>query len=169
MAGGKQGNARMDAFSGPPVIRLHPDDGVAIAQSVLPPGAPRGPRLAPARRVPAGHKVALRPHAAGEAVRRYGQIIGFATEDIRAGEWVHMHNLSMGDFARDYAWGVEAKPTEFVPEPATFMGIRRADGRAATRNYIGIVTSVNCSAHVAELVATAFRRNPLTGQNPLAD
>ena len=100
-------------------------------------------------------------------MRRYGQIIGFATEDIAAGEWVHTHNLSMGDFARDYAWGVDAKPTEPVPEPATFMGIRRADGRAATRNYIGIITSVNCSAHVADLIATAFRRNPLTGHDPL--
>jgi altronate hydrolase len=56
----------------------------------------------------------------------------------------------MGDFARDYAWGVDAKPTEFVMRrPATFMGIRRADGRVATRNYIGILTSVNCSAHVS--------------------
>jgi altronate hydrolase len=74
----------------------------------------------------------------------------------------------MGDFARDYAWGADARPTAFVAEPATFMGIRRADGRAATRNYIGIVTSVNCSAHVAELIAAAFRRNPLAGQDPLA-
>jgi altronate hydrolase len=73
--------------------------------------------LATARRVPAGHKVALRPHAAGDAVRRYGQIIGFATEAIAPGEWVHTHNLSMGDFARDYAWGVDAKPTESWPSP----------------------------------------------------
>jgi altronate hydrolase len=165
----KQGNTRMDAIASPPIIRLHPEDGVAIARRVLPPGTPLAPGLATARRLPAGHKVALRSHAAGEAVRRYGQIIGFATEDIAAGEWVHTHNLSMGDFARDYAWGVDAKPTEPVPEPATFMGIRRADGRAATRNYIGIITSVNCSAHVADLIATAFRRNPLTGHDPLAE
>src|SRR4028118_349528 len=65
MAGEKQGNARMDAFSGPPIIRLHPDDGVAIARNALPPGAPLGPGFATARRVPAGHKVARRPHAAG--------------------------------------------------------------------------------------------------------
>ena len=168
MAGNRQGNTGMDAFSGPPLIRLHPEDGVAIARNVLPPGAPLAPGLASKRRVPAGHKVALRPHAAGEAVRRYGQIIGFATEDIPAGEWVHTHNLSMGDFARDYAWGADAKPTEPAAEPATFMGIRRADGRVATRNYIGIITSVNCSAHVAELIAAAFRRNPLADEDPLA-
>ena len=159
----------MDAVAGPPVIRLHPEDSVAIARRALPEGAPLAPGLATARRVPAGHKVALRPHAPGEAVRRYGQIIGFATEAIAPGEWVHTHNLSMGDFARDYAYGADAKPTEYVAEPATFLGIRRTDGRAATRNYIGIVTSVNCSAHVAELIAAAFRRNPLTGQDPLAE
>src|SRR5215218_2351564 len=158
----------MDAFSGPPIIRLHPDDGVAIAWGVLQPGTPLGPGLAAKRRVPAGHKVALRPHAAGEAVRRYGQIIGFATKPIAPGDWVHSHNLAMGDFARDYAYGVDAKPTEPVPVPAHFLGIRRPDGRVATRNYIGILTSVNCSAHVAELIAAAFRRNPLAGEDPLA-
>ena len=159
----------MDAVAGPPVIRLHPEDSVAIARNVLPSGAPLAPGLATARRVPAGHKVALRPHAAGDAVRRYGQIIGFATEAIAPGDWVHTHNLSMGEFARNYAWGVDAKPTEPVAEPAGFMGIRRADGRVATRNHIGIITSVNCSAHVADLIAAAFRRNPLSGHDPLAE
>jgi altronate hydrolase len=56
-----------------------------------------------------------------------------------------------------------------VPVPATFQGIRRPDGRVATRNYIGIVTSVNCSAHVADLIADAFKRNPFKGDDPLAD
>ena len=117
MAVAEQGNARMDAFSGPPIIRLHPDDGVAIARNVLPPGAPLGPGLATARRVPAGHKVALRPHSSGDAVRRYGQIIGFATEAIAPGDWVHTHNLSMGDFARDYAWGVTRSRPSSWPSP----------------------------------------------------
>ena len=76
----------MDAIAGPPVIRLHPDDSVAIARNAVPAGAPLAPGLATARRVPAGHKVALRPHAPGDAVRRYGQIIGFATEAIAPGE-----------------------------------------------------------------------------------
>ena len=100
-------------------------------------------------RIPAGHKVAIRPIATGEPIRRYGQIIGFATAPIAPGEWVHTHNCAMGDFAHDYAWGVDAKPTPNFDLPATFVGIRRADGRVATRNYIGILTSVNCSAHVA--------------------
>ena len=159
----------MDAITQPPVIRLHPEDGVVIARQALPPGAPVGPGIAAAQRIPPGHKVAVRGHAPGEPVRRYGQIIGFATQPIAPGEWVHTHNLAMGDFARDYAFGVDARPTDYVPQPATFMGIRRPDGRVATRNYIGILTSVNCSAHVAELIAQAFRRNPITGEDPLAD
>ena len=159
----------MDAQTQPPVIRLHPEDGVVIARQVLPPGTPVGGGVSTAVRVPAGHKVAVRKHEKGEAVRRYGQIIGFTTEDVLPGQWVHTHNLAMGDFARDYGWGVDARPTDYVPVPATFQGIRRPDGRVATRNYIGIVTSVNCSAHVADLIAQAFRRNPLTGENPLAD
>jgi altronate hydrolase len=109
----------------------------------------------------------VRPHAKGEPIRRYGQIIGFATDAIVPGAWVHTHNCEMGDFARDYAWGVDAKPTAHIDPPASFMGIRRADGRAATRNYIGIITSVNCSAHVAELIARQFERNPITGHDPL--
>ncbi|WP_206664524.1 UxaA family hydrolase [Dankookia rubra] len=158
----------MDAMTQPPVIRLHPEDGVVIARQVLPPGTPLGGGVSTAARVPAGHKIAVKAHAKGEPVRRYGQIIGFATDAIPPGAWVHTHNLGMGDFSRDYAFGRDAKPLEQVATPATFQGIIRADGRVATRNYIGIITSVNCSAHVAELIAMAFRRNPLTGEDPLA-
>ncbi len=153
----------------PLVIRLHPEDGVVIARATLLPGTPVGDGVATTGRVPAGHKVAVRPHAPGEPIRRYGQIIGFATAPIATGEHVHVHNCGMGEFARDYAWGVDAKPTAMVDHPATFQGIRRADGRMATRNYIGILTTVNCSAHVAGVVADAFRRNVATGHDPLAD
>ena len=75
----------------------------------------------------------------------------------------------MGDFAKDYAFGVDVTPTPNFDLPATFEGIRRPDGRVATRNYIGILTSVNCSAHVAGMVADVFKKNPFTGDNPLAD
>ncbi len=152
-----------------PVIRLHPEDGVVIARAALLPGAPVAEGVAAAERIPAGHKVAVRAHAQGEPVRRYGQIIGFATRPIAPGQHVHTQNCGMGDFSRDYAYGVDATPTASIDPPATFMGIRRADGRVATRNYIGILTSVNCSAHVAELVAGAFRRNPFSGHDPLAE
>jgi len=153
----------------PPVIRLSPDDNVVIARATLLPGAPIGDNLAARQRIPAGHKIAVRPIQPGEAVRRYGQIIGFASAPIGLGEHVHTQNCEMGDFAKDYAYGVDARPTDFITPQATFQGIRRPDGRVATRNYIGILTSVNCSAHVAEVVAGMFRRNPITGYDPLAD
>jgi altronate hydrolase len=156
-------------MSSPPLtIRLHPDDGVVIARATLLPGTPvEG--VATIGRVPAGHKIATRPHAVGEPIRRYGQIIGFATAPIAAGEHVHVQNCGMGDFSKDYAWSVDARPTEMIDPPATFEGIVRPDGRVATRNYIGILTTVNCSAHVASVVADAFRRNLMTGENPLAE
>ncbi|MGH7041399.1 MAG: UxaA family hydrolase [Acetobacteraceae bacterium] len=153
----------------PPVIRLHPDDSVVIARVTLLPGVAVAEGVTATERVPAGHKVAVRPLAPGEPVRRYGQIIGFATTAIAPGQHVHVQNCGMGDFAKDYAFGVDACPTAYVATPATFQGIRRADGRVATRNYIGIVTSVNCSAHVAGLIADAFRPNPFGAADPLAD
>jgi altronate hydrolase len=153
----------------PPVIRLHPEDSVVIARATLLPGAPVADGVKATARIPAGHKVAVRPIARNEPIRRYGQIIGFASDDIAPGAHVHVHNCEMGDFAKDYAYGVDAQPTAFFDAPATFQGIRRPDGRVATRNYIGILTSVNCSAHVAGVVADMFRHNPLTGHDPLAD
>ncbi len=150
-------------------IRLHPEDGVVIARASLLPGTEVADGITATQRIPAGHKVAVRPHAAGEPVRRYGQIIGFATRPISPGEHVHVQNCGMGEFSRDYAYGKDATPTQYVDAPATFEGIRRPDGRVATRNYIGILTSVNCSAHVAGLIADAFRRNPFTGHDPLGD
>ena len=153
----------------PPIIRLHPEDSVVIARATLLPGAPVGDNVLATQRIPAGHKVAVRAIADGEPIRRYGQIIGFASAAIAPGEHVHVHNCEMGDFAKDYAYGVDAKPTEFFEPAATFQGIRRPDGKVATRNYIGILTSVNCSAHVAAVVADMFKRNPMTGADPLSD
>ena len=152
-----------------PTIALHPDDEVVIARTTLLPGAPLAPGVVAGERIPAGHKAAVRAIAAGEAVRRYGQVIGFATQPIAPGAHVHVHNIGMGDFAKDYAYSRDARPTAMANEALTFQGIRRPDGRFATRNYIGILTSVNCSAHVADLVADAFKRNPFTGTDPLAD
>jgi altronate hydrolase len=152
-----------------PVIRLHPEDGVLIARATLLPGTPVADGVVAQERIPAGHKVAVRPHAVGEPIIRYGQIIGFATAEIGAGRHVHVRNCGMGDFAKDYAYGVDATPTAFLNPAATFEGIRRPDGRVATRNYIGILTSVNCSAHVAGLVADAFKKHPFSGHDPLAD
>ena len=139
------------------VIRLNPADDVVIARVDVPNGTLLVKENVRANvLIPAGHKIATRAVAAGKPVRRYNQIIGFATRDIKAGDHVHVHNVSMGDFERDYAFCVEAKPTAFITPQATFQGIVRPDGRVATRNYIGIITSVNCSATVARLIARQF-------------
>jgi altronate hydrolase len=141
-------------------IRLHRDDDVVIARSQLVGGTRIDEEGVTAMGlIPAGHKMAVRAIEPGTAVRRYGQIIGFASQAIQPGQHVHTHNLAMGDFARDYAYGAEARDVKPVAEPATFQGIVRADGRVATRNYIGILTSVNCSATVARAIADHFRRD----------
>ena len=88
---------------------------------------------------------------AGSPVRRYGQVIGVASQPIRAGQHVYSHNLVIGEFTRDHAFSIEARVTPMATQPATFRGIVRADGHFATRNYIGILTSVNCSATVARV------------------
>ncbi|MBT2327004.1 UxaA family hydrolase [Variovorax paradoxus] len=140
------------------VIRLHAQDDVVISLDQLVSGTHiESEGIAAAGLIPPGHKMATRAIEPGAAVRRYGQIIGFASQRIRAGQ--HTHNLSMGDFVRDHAHGAEARPTFRTAEPASFEGIVREDGRVATRNYIGILTSVNCSATVARAIADHFRRD----------
>ncbi|MGH8799078.1 MAG: UxaA family hydrolase, partial [Casimicrobiaceae bacterium] len=139
-------------------IRLHPADDVVIARQQLVSGIVLlDEHVTVSGLIPPGHKVATRAIGVGEPVKRYNQIIGFAKRPVAPGEHVHLHNLAMGDFARDYAIGADVKPTAYVDPPATFMGIVRADGRVATRNYIGILSTVNCSATVAHGIADAFK------------
>ncbi len=152
-----------------PFIRLHAADDVLIARAQLV-GGTTVESVTVKGLIPAGHKIATRAIAVGEPVRRYNQIIGFASKPIAPGEHVHTHNLDMGsnkgNFARDYAFGADVKP---APErlSATFMGIQRPDGRVATRNYIGVLTSVNCSATAARAIADHFSRH--TNPQALAD
>src|SRR6185295_11495138 len=141
-------------------IRLHPADDVVIARAQLIGGTKLlDEDVTVAGLIPPGHKVATRAIGAGAPVRRYDQIIGSAKVAIAPGQHVHTHNLEFSSFARDYAAASGAKPTAYVDTPATFDGIVRADGRIATRNYIGILTSVNCSATVARAIADHFRRD----------
>ena len=139
-------------------IKLHDIDDVLIARGALTAGTILADfdDLVALADIPAAHKIACRDVAQGAPVRRYGQIIGFATQPIRAGDHVHVHNVSMGDFARDYAFGEDMKQVDAATVPLTFNGFRRADGRVATRNYIGVVSTVNCSATVTKLVAQHF-------------
>ena len=137
------------------VIRLNPLDNVVIARQALPEGLSLEAEAITVRQpIPSGHKVATLRVEQGQPLRRYGQIIGFASQPIEAGDHVHVHNVEMGDFARDYAFGVDAHATPSTE--AVFQGIVRADGRVATRNYVGILTSVNCSATVARAVLITF-------------
>jgi altronate hydrolase len=150
-------------------IRLNPADDVVIARIELPAGTEIiKEKVRTSVTVPAGHKIAAREIKVGEPVRRYNQIIGFATQPIKPGDHVHVHNLAMGDFQRDYAFCADYKPVDHVANPATFMGIKRADGRVATRNYLGVISSVNCSAHVCRQIAKHFDED-LMAQYPNVD
>jgi altronate hydrolase/galactarate dehydratase len=141
------------------VIRLHASDNVIVALADLAQGEALEDGVVTTGAVPRGHKVAMRAIAAGEKVIRYGQIIGAATQGIAPGEHVHTHNLGMGDHAQDYAFGREARALDLPVAARTFMGYHRADGKVGTRNYLGVLTSVNCSGSVARFIAEACERD----------
>jgi len=145
-----------------PLIRLHPADDVLIATRQLLPGLSlASEQLVVREPIPPAHKVAAHDIQAGEPVRRYSQIIGFASAHIAAGAHVHVHNLSMGEFERDYGVGQGVRATQPVNPPATFMGYKRPNGKVGTRNYIAIIASVNCSATVVRAIANHFSRERL--------
>ncbi len=129
-------------------LQLNPADNVSVA-------------LRQDDGIPAGHKKATETITTGEAVRKYNQIIGFASVDIAAGEHVHTHNCDFASFERDYAYSEDAVSTAFVPqnERATFMGFDRGHARVGTRNYIGILSTVNCSATVAKHIALEIEKS----------
>ena len=141
----------------PTTIKLHPNDNVAVAVKTLPAGSDAGTAgVTTETPVPAGHKVAQARIDIDQPIRKYNQIIGFASKTILPGQHVHSHNVTLRDFERDYAFGKDVKIPEEVEQQATFEGFLRPDGRAGTRNYIGVLTSVNCSATVAKYIGAAF-------------
>jgi len=153
-------------------IRLGAEDNLVVALQPLAAGEDSGHGgVAAGNDIPAGHKLATVDIAAGEPIRKFDQIIGFAAGAIRAGEHIHTHNCDFRGFARDYAFGIDAKPTAFVPEAerATFRGFRRATGKVGTRNYIGILSSVNCSATVAKQIAERLERSGVFDRYPNVD
>src|SRR4029079_10487822 len=100
------------------------EDDVVIARVEIPAGTILAKEnVRAAVRIPAGHKIAVRAVEKGKPAHRYHQIIGFATQPIAAGDHVHVHNVAMGDFQRDYAFSSLTTPTNYVSEKATFMGI----------------------------------------------
>jgi altronate hydrolase len=148
----------------PITVRLNPNDNVVVARVAILSETPLpGEEVVTRGRVPAGHKVATRPIAEGEPVRKFNQIIGFASANIAPGEHVHVQNCAMAEFDRDYAIGADVRPTAFVPEAErrSFDGFLRADGKAGTRNYIGVLSTVNCSASVCKFIADQFPKDVL--------
>jgi len=147
-------------------LRLNPSDHVAVARVPLGKGlvleTPDGD-IEVRQSIPTGHKIALVGRDAGDPIRRYGHIIGFASDPIDPGEHVHTHNLHVGQLQHDYAFGQDARPVNLVPEAErrTFLGYRRPDGRAGTRNFLAVISSVNCSASVSRYVAERFRGDAL--------
>ena len=157
-------------MSAPRVIHLGPSDNVVVAvDSVAPGDTAHG--ITARGRVGRGHKMAIVPIREGEPVQKFGQIIGFAKSHIAPGEWVHEHNVGLHEFDRDYRFAEDARPDDLLPdgERATFEGYRRASGKTGTRNYIGILTSVNCSASVARFAAQAVERSGALRDYPEID
>ena len=160
-------------------VALNPIDDVAIAKEALVPrtlltALPGGdPDLETRGVIPAGHKFALRDIAEGDPVRRYGQIIGFATQAIGRGQHVHSQNLAVRDFDRStlYDIGAEAVPVTYVPdaERRTFMGYRRHDGRVGTRNFVAVLASVNCSSTATRRVVDHFAKPGMLDAYPNID
>jgi len=144
----------------PGLVRLHESDNVAVAMRALRAGEATEFGTLQAD-IPAGHKVACRAIAAGEELRRYGQVIGRASAAIAPAAHVHTHNLAFEDGAREYLFPTTDSAPAVVVGPPVWQGYLRADGRAGTRNYLAVVAASNCSAHVAELVAESYRHQAL--------
>ena len=148
--------------SAPRALRLDRRDNVLVAVTDVPRGA-TVEGVTCLDEIPAGHKFAAADVGEGEPIRKFGQIIGFAAGSVRAGQHVHEHNCAYGEFSRQAQVGIDYRPTEFVPEAerATFQGYVRDDGRVATRNMLGVVTTVNCSATVARAIVDRLRQQVL--------
>lgn len=159
-------------------VRLTAGDHVAIAKQSLLPGTilllEDGSELRVTQMVPTGHKVAIADVAEGDPVVRYGQQIGFATQEIKVGQHVHVQNLNikdMGSLTLDYAFCEDYQPVELVPESErrTFMGFKRPDGRVGTRNFVAVLASVNCSSSATVAIAEHFAQPGMLDAYPNVD
>lgn len=149
-------------------IRLAEADNIVLAVDNLAAGHRAG-ETAARQRIPRGHKMAATSIPKDSAILKYGQVIGFAKEDIAAGDWVHEHNVYLQAFSRDYRFAEDAKPTIRAGVPRTFQGYRRSSGRYGTRNYVAVLTSVNCSASASRFIAEQVSRSDVLAQFPNVD
>jgi len=159
-------------MTAPRTLRLHDADNVVVAIDALPAGTLLPSGLTVTERVPKGHKLSTTGIGRGQPVRKFGQIIGFAGRDILPGCWVHEHNVAIQDFERDYAFASEVHEDQVLRAgelPAHFQGFHRAGGKVGTRNYIGILSSVNCSATVIDFIADEVARSGILADYPNID
>ncbi len=154
------------------VILLRPDDDVAVAALPIPVGMIieiDGREITCREPIALGHKMAVRTIEKGEPVKKYGQIIGFASKTITEGSHVHVHNVKADLFERDYAYASEQPPVPKIYPPRTFQGFLRPDGRVGTRNYVAVISTVNCSASTSKYIADRFRDNTWKRDYPNVD
>jgi len=140
-------------------VLLHRDDNICVAARPLAASVQivaGGRTLTLRGPVKLGHKIAVVRIPSGQRVVKYGQAIGLATENIEPGDWVHTHNLRNEDRELDYAPATQIPPPPAPITERTFQGYRRADGKAGTRNYVAVISTVNCSASVCKFVAQRF-------------
>lgn len=145
-----------------PLIILNPLDDVGVARRRIAKGEAAGHGgLVAQDLIGRGHKIALRAIRSGEEVHKFGQVIGVATCDIDAGQHIHLHNLQMVPSEHEYQMGTNNSDEHLLPdaERRTFQGFDRGPGGVGTRNYIGIISSVNCSATVSRYIAEHFNRS----------
>ena len=145
-------------------IRLHPSDNVVIALRDILDGEPissNGTTFRALSAVAQGHKIASVSISKGQDILRYGQVIGRASSVILPGEHIHTHNLRMGHKEKKYLFATSNAPLSKIEHDRTFSGYVRSDGRVGTRNYIGLLTSVNCSGSVVRFIADAAEKSGL--------
>ena len=154
----------------PRTLRLNASDNVVTAVDPIDAGAGAYGATATVR-IPRGHKMAISTIAEKAPIVKFGQIIGFASKAIAPGEWVHEQNVVVHEFERDYRFAEDARKEDILPlhEQATFEGFRRANGSVGTRNYIAILTSVNCSATAARFMAEEINRSGILNDYPNID
>ena len=148
-------------MSVPNTVRLNPQDNVVTATQNLGEGDLVGDVCVKSP-IPRGHKLATAFVPKGAPILKYAQIIGYAGEDIQPGDHVHTHNLEFRGVEQDYEFSTDLRPVEPAKTQDSFMGYMRQDGRVGTRNTIAILTSVNCSATAARMIAAHFTQEKLS-------
>ena len=143
------------------LVHLHTKDNVALTLEMLPEGTVAEGDITATTTILARHKIATKPIPAGAIIYKYGHPIGQASSDIAVGDHVHTHNCEMlasRDETSDTSniAPIKAAPTD---EQATFQGYKRPGGKVGTRNFIGIITTVNCSATVAKQITRKIERS----------